>query len=68
MRLEERIESFAELGRVLRESIAGNITGYYALIEDKIISQQFSNPWFTPENVRKEIKSVAMELTMENLI
>lgn len=68
MRLEERIESFAELGRVLRESIAGNITGYSALIEDKIISQQFSNPWFTPENVRMAIQSIAMELTMENLI
>ncbi len=68
MTLEERIESFSELGRVLRDSIAGKIPGHSALIEDKITGQQYRNPWFTPENVRMAIQSIAMELTMENLV
>jgi len=33
-----------------------------------IQNQQNNNPWFTPENVRKAINSIAEELTIENLI
>lgn len=67
MTLDERIESFSELGRILRESLEGKETGYTYGLNDLISDQQFKNPWFTPENVRMAIRSVADELTDENL-
>lgn len=68
MRLEERIESFAELGKILRDSVCGKTSGYASLIENKINRQKFINPWFTPDNVRMAIKAIGMELTEENLL
>ena len=68
MKLTERIESFSELGEVIRNSLAGN-SGRYSSDFDKLINnQQFINPWFTPDNVRMAIKAIFDELTYENLI
>lgn len=68
MNLEERIESFSELGKILRNSLAGKDTEYSAMLLDLINNQQIKNGWFTPENVRTSIKAIADELTEENLI
>ncbi len=68
MKLKERIESFTELGEILRNSLAGRKTGYTSRLEKLIDNQQFQNPWFTPENVRMAVKTIADELTHENLV
>jgi len=73
MNLEERIKSFALLGENLRNSLNDS---YLTDISNErgqslrllIQNQQNNNPWFTPENVRKAINSIAEELTIENLI
>ena len=67
MTLEERIESFSELGKILRDSLEGIPTVYSSELEYNINDQQFKNPWFTPDNVRMAIKAIADELTHENL-
>ena len=67
MTLKERIESFSELGRILRDSLAGVDKRYSSELEKLINNQQYKNPWFTPENVRMAIKAIADELTFENL-
>ncbi len=67
MKLKERIESFSELGKILRDSLEGIATGYSSELEDLINNQQYNNPWFTPDNVRMAIKAIADELTYENL-
>jgi len=67
MKLRERIESFSELGQILRDSLGEKVTRYSSELEDLIYNQQFKNPWFTPDNVRMAIKAIAHELTYENL-
>jgi len=67
MRLKERIESFSELGQVLRDSLGEKATRYSSELGDLINTQQFKNAWFTPENVRMAIKAIANELTYGNL-
>ena len=74
MNIEERIKSFALLGETLRESLnknfdvsAGNGRDH-SLLESVIDAQVNNNPWFTSENVRRAIASIADELTKENLI
>jgi hypothetical protein len=67
MTLKERIESFSDLGRILRDSLAGVNKNYSSDLERLINNQQYKNPWFTPENVRMSIKAIADELTYENL-
>lgn len=74
MNLEERIESFALMGEFLRNALnngtitdAGSGNGHSQL--NKLIDiQHNTNPWFTPDNVRKAINAIAEELTEENLI
>ncbi len=68
MTLNERIESFSELGRILRNSLEGADTRYSSDLEKLINDQQYKNQWLTPENVRMAIKAIADELTHENLI
>jgi hypothetical protein len=68
MTLEERIKSFSELGKILRDSLEGIPTVFSSEIEDLINNQQQKNPWFTPGNVRMAIKAIADELTFENLV
>jgi Acyl-CoA reductase (LuxC) len=67
MTLTERIGSFSELGRIIRNSLKGIETGYSSALEKLISTQQLRNPWFTPENVRTALNAVAGELTHENL-
>jgi len=69
MDLTERIKSFSDLGEILRDSlIAGNGSDYSLHLNKLIDNQHLNNPWFTPENVRQAINSIAKELTEENLI
>jgi len=67
MTLKERIESFSELGQILRDSLDGINSMYSSQLEKLITSQHLKNGWFTPENVRMAIKANAGELTYENL-
>ena len=67
MTLKERIESFSELGHILRDSLDGKNTRYSSDLEKLINNQQFKNGWFTPEYVRMAIKAIAGELTFGNL-
>lgn len=67
MTLGDRIESFSELGRILRESLEGRETGFTSRLRDLIASQQYHNAWFTPDNVTLALRSIANELTTENL-
>ncbi len=68
MRLEERIETFAELGKILRDALAGNAGRFENQLNLLITNQEIHNPWFTPENVHRAIAAIANELTKENLI
>lgn len=67
MTIEERIEAFSKLGKILRDSLSGKTTKYSHNIEQMIESQHLKNPWFTPENVKLAIKSIAGVLTPEKL-
>ena len=67
MNLEERIESFSDLGEILRNSIDGEGGSLGGLINDLINNQEKYNQWFTPANVRMAVKAIADELTLENL-
>jgi hypothetical protein len=68
MTLKDRIESFSELGQVLRDSLDGKSARYSSVLETLINNQQFRNAWFTPENVTMAIRAIAEELTIDNLI
>ena len=68
MTLEKRIESFSELGQILRDSLEGKRTRYSSDLDNLIKNQQFRNAWFTPENVRTALNAIANELTEDNLI
>jgi len=68
MTLSERIESFSELGLLLRDSLGGKPTNYTSGLERIINNQQLFNPWFTPGNVRLALEAIAGELRFENLI
>src|SRR5512135_2657643 len=68
MTLKERIESFASLGNILKESLAGTESNFSSELEKLINSQQSRNQWFTPENVRTALNAIAGELTFSNLM
>ena len=63
MKLKERISAFATLGKALRESINSNDSK----LSDIINCQHLKNAWFTPENVRFAISSIAESITNESL-
>jgi hypothetical protein len=67
MTLEERIETFSLLGKVLRDSLLNNTGKYSGKINSFIRDQKNINQWFTSENVRFALNAVANELTEENL-
>jgi hypothetical protein len=67
MNLQERIRSFAALGETLRNSLDGKSEGTSDKLNFLIDNQHLQNSWFTPENVRKAVDSIANELTEENL-
>ena len=66
MTLKERIESFSELGQILRDSLDGINPGYSSGLLNLISNQHLKNGWFTPEYVRMAIKAIAGELTFGN--
>ena len=68
MELIDHIKSFSELGSVLRDCLQGKQTEYTDSFNRLIETQQFKNPWFTPQNVRQAFSSIAEELTYENLL
>lgn len=65
MRLEDRIEAFADLGDFLRNSL---LTDCNKELNSLVENQHSNNAWFTTENVRIAIDSIAKELTAENLL
>jgi hypothetical protein len=67
MNIRKRIEAFAELGKVLRNSLEGNEDKKASGLLEMLNNQHLSNPWFTPENVTASVKAIAGELTYENL-
>jgi hypothetical protein len=67
MDLDERIESFVILGKILRTALNDRSATYGEELHAVINNQQKLNPWFTPENVKAAVKAIADELTEENL-
>lgn len=67
MNLDQRIEAFSSLGKILREALAGNGNRFSGELNHLIDSQQTKNPWFTPSDVRMALSAIASELTHENL-
>ncbi|MBK7712481.1 MAG: acyl-CoA reductase [Bacteroidales bacterium] len=68
MKIQERIDAFAELGEVLKNSLAGKEDKKVSGLSELINSQQLINPWFTPDNVTSALSAIARELTSENLL
>ncbi len=68
MKIQERINAFAELGELLRKSLSGIEDKKTSGLPELINTQHLINPWFTPENVTASIKAIATELTYENLV
>ncbi len=67
MNLNNRIETFSSLGGILRAAVDAIDTPFTSGLENLINTQQYVNPWFTPENVRSAVRAIANELTYENL-
>lgn len=67
MNLDERIKAFSELGEILRGNVEGKGDNKFNHLTDLINNQEKYNKFFTPKNVRMAIKSIAEELTFENL-
>jgi hypothetical protein len=68
MNLNQRIESFSSLGKILRDTFESIPTKYTTQLENLIETQHIKNPWFTPGNVRMALGAIASELTTDNLI
>ena len=67
MILAERIETFSELGQILRDSLAGKDGKYVDAVKGLISNQQFKNGWFTPQNVEHALSAIADLLTAGKL-
>ncbi len=65
--IERAIEAFAELGFVMREGAAGSATGPAGRFSGLIETVHLTNPWFTPDNVRRALLSTGNTLTREKL-
>ncbi len=63
----QRINAFAELGSVMRDSAAGVTAGHAGLFATLIETTRVSNPWFTPDNVRLALSAAGKALTVEKL-
>lgn len=68
MNLEERIRSFAQLGRMLNDELDGKPGHFSGKLNMLIENQHIINPWFTPENVRKALRATATILTEDILV
>ena len=67
MNIEERIESFVVLGKILSEALELHNGNFTQRLNTLIENQNKRNPWFTPENVKTAVSAIASELTRENL-
>jgi hypothetical protein len=67
MNLEERIESFSVLGNILLESLDDDSIKFSRKLNQLITRQHALNAWFTEDNVRFALKTIASELTEDNL-
>lgn len=67
MHLSIRINTFSELGEILRNTLDGKVTKYSTELNHLIKTQHTKNPWFTPGNVRLALNATAGELTYDNL-
>ncbi len=67
MTLQERIESFATLGKTLRKLLENAENSDSIILYELINKQNLKNPWFTPANVTNAVRAIADELTAENL-
>ena len=67
MKIQERIDAFAELGEVLRNSLSGKEDEEASGLNEIIHNQHLINPWFTPENVTAAIEPLQMSLLMKTL-
>jgi hypothetical protein len=67
MTLEKRIESFSELGRVIRSSLEGEKSAFTDTLLSLADNQYKLNPWFTPAYVRMALRAIAGNLTREKL-
>ena len=60
MKLQERIEAFAQLGQSLKEDI-------YKESADKIYEAEVRNTWFTKANIESALYAWEQQLTIETL-
>jgi hypothetical protein len=67
MNIDDRIKSFAILGETLRNALSGNDLRYSEELNLLAGQQHINNQWFTPDNVKLALNSIANELTTENL-
>lgn len=67
MDLRERIEAFTGLGEVIRKGLTGTDNNISSRLNYLINNQQAKNDWFTPENVRMALGTIADVLTFDNL-
>jgi len=59
---EQRIAAFASLGSAMRDAASGIETGASSRFIKLIDTLEKSNPWFTPDNVRKALGAVGDNL------
>ena len=67
MNLNERINTFAGLGKIIRDSLAGVDNDFSGKLNHLIDNQQIKNEWFTPKNVKMSLQSIGEVLTIEKL-
>lgn len=60
---ERRIKAFASLGRTMCNAAEGDTAGPAYRFAQLIETLHSSNPWFTPENVRRALKALGEKLT-----
>ena len=65
--IEKRVDAFSGLGTVMRDSAAGVTGGYDGGFGGLIDTLHISNPWFTPDNVRRAVSSIGNILRAEKL-
>jgi len=68
MNIQKRIDAFAKLGELLRNSLAGKEDDRAKGLMETISRQHLVNSWFTAENVTSAINAIAGELTLDNLV
>jgi Acyl-CoA reductase (LuxC) len=68
MELIQRIKSFVQLGKFLKEYSNGDLGSIRSTeLEDIVINDRIYNPWFTEQNIKDAIKAIGESLTSEKL-